>query len=307
MGGAMSSVVIAGDTSGAITLSAPAEAGSGVITLPVATDTLVGKNTTDTLTNKTLTAPVIATIVNSGTLTLPTATGTLISTTGGVTPGTAGNLLVSSGSAWTSVAAPAAASAISTIDVKLTGTAATFTIPAGVTKMKVTVVGGGGSGATGNAGGSQEGAGGGAAGYALVYLTGLTPGNTLTYTVGAGGAAGGTTAPLPSGGTSSLSSGTQTITTVTCTGGATSVVGVADNALGGTGGTATNGTLNINGARGNPNGYGGSGGATPFGGAGGGATYGGEGDNATGYGSGGGGGQRTTGGAGKAGIIIFEY
>jgi hypothetical protein len=42
------------------------------------TDTVVGRATTDTLTNKTLTAPVIATIVNSGTLTLPTSTDTMV-------------------------------------------------------------------------------------------------------------------------------------------------------------------------------------------------------------------------------------
>ena len=39
---------------------------------------LVGTTATQTLTNKTLTAPVIATIVNSGTLTLPTSTDTLV-------------------------------------------------------------------------------------------------------------------------------------------------------------------------------------------------------------------------------------
>ena len=40
--------------------------------------TVVTTTGTQTLTNKTLTAPVIATIVNSGTLTLPTSTDTLV-------------------------------------------------------------------------------------------------------------------------------------------------------------------------------------------------------------------------------------
>ena len=76
----MSDVVIAGDTSGSITLRSPAVSGSSVLTLPVATDTLVGKATTDTLTNKTLTSPTITgvTTVAAGSAAAPS----IVSTTG---------------------------------------------------------------------------------------------------------------------------------------------------------------------------------------------------------------------------------
>lgn len=52
--------------------------GLNTLTLPTTADTLVGRATTDTLTNKTLTAPVISTITNTGTITLPTTTDTLV-------------------------------------------------------------------------------------------------------------------------------------------------------------------------------------------------------------------------------------
>jgi hypothetical protein len=86
----MSSIVVSGDTSGSITLSAPAVAGASVLTLPVATDTLVGKATTDTLTNKTLTSPTItgavvssmgSSVLTSGTAQASTS-GTSIDFTG---------------------------------------------------------------------------------------------------------------------------------------------------------------------------------------------------------------------------------
>ena len=68
----MASVVISGDTSGAVTITAPAVAGTPTLTLPTTTDTLVGKATTDTLTNKTLTSPTIATPTMTGQATIPT-------------------------------------------------------------------------------------------------------------------------------------------------------------------------------------------------------------------------------------------
>jgi len=52
----MSSVVVAGDTSGSVTISAPAVSGSSVLTLPAVTDTLVGLAATQTLTNKSIVA-----------------------------------------------------------------------------------------------------------------------------------------------------------------------------------------------------------------------------------------------------------
>ena len=64
----MSSVIIAGNTSGSVTLAAPDVAGTT-------------------------------------TLTLPATSGTVLTTTGGVAPSTSGNVLTSNGTTWTSAAA----------------------------------------------------------------------------------------------------------------------------------------------------------------------------------------------------------
>ena len=74
------SVTFTGSTSGTMTLQAAAIA-SGTVTLPAGTATLVSTSATQTLTNKTLTAPTISTIINTGTVTLPTLTDTLVSRT----------------------------------------------------------------------------------------------------------------------------------------------------------------------------------------------------------------------------------
>lgn len=55
----VSSFGFSGSTSGTTTVQATAIAGTTTLTLPAATDTLVGKATADTLTNKTLTSPTI--------------------------------------------------------------------------------------------------------------------------------------------------------------------------------------------------------------------------------------------------------
>lgn len=167
----------------------------------------------------------------------------------------------------------------------------TFTIPAGATRLKVTVVGGG-AGGCGNSSGSTSGRGGGAGGAAINWLTGLTPGNTLSVTIGSGG--GGSTTVGGTGGTSSVASGTQSISTISATGGTGS----------GAGGIGSGGTLNIGGQ--GSSGLNGNGGSSIFGGGG---NFGAGSGRA--YGGGGGGNSDScstvSGASGAAGVVLFEW
>ena len=59
------------------------QSGSNTLTMPAATDTLVGKATTDTLTNKTLTNPIITEIDSGSTITLDATTDIILDADGG--------------------------------------------------------------------------------------------------------------------------------------------------------------------------------------------------------------------------------
>jgi hypothetical protein len=187
----------------------------------------------------------------------------------------------------------------------------TFTIPTGVIAVKVTIIGGGGAG--GGASVSNTGAGGGSGGIAIKFLAGLTPGNTLTVTVGTGGA-GASNATGGNGVASSVASGTQTISTITANPG---TGGQASTAPGPGGGAAISTGGDINGG-GSPasfvtvaSTFGGAGGSTMFGGAGGftaGSSAGLSAVANTGSGGGGAGvGATNAGGSGAAGIVLFEW
>ena len=97
----------------------------------------------------------------------------------------------------------------------------TFIVPAGTTSntvFHVLAIGGGGGGAGNN--GSYNSQGGQAGSESEQWYSGWVAGNTLAITIGGSGN-GGSSAPNPgsAGGTTTFSSGTQTITTMTAPGG----------------------------------------------------------------------------------------
>jgi hypothetical protein len=188
-----------------------------------------------------------------------------------------------------------------------------FTVPVGVTRVKVSCWGGGGGG--GGASTNGAGTGGSAGGFTTKVVTGLTPGATVTVTIGAGGAGG------TSGGGNGGNGGTTSFGAhCSATGGSGNLggPGTVPSAPAGAAGAGAGGDLNLSGqppSLGVVIGsqyFGGQGGAAPFGG---GSTHSlGTGGNANPGNFPGGGGAAAasnsgsfSGGAGAAGLVIVEW
>lgn len=183
-----------------------------------------------------------------------------------------------------------------------------FTVPVGVSRLRLRVFGAGGGGGGAANSGQSGGAGGG--GYAEGIFT-VTSGSILPVAVGAGGNGGqGTPSAGGTGGASSVAA------LISATGGPG---GSAGNATGGTqsgvGGLGAGGTINLtgqNGSGGAPSTLGGAGGASAMGSGGQSGSQNGVGSSGLLPGGGGGGtaagtGAGFPGGVGGGGLVIIEY
>jgi hypothetical protein len=201
----------------------------------------------------------------------------------------------------------------------------TFTVPSGVTSLKVTAVGGGGGGGAGTAGNPITGGGGGGGAVCVGYVT-VTSGASVAVTVGQGGT-GGTfgTITAPSGGNTIVGG----ITARGGGGGGEYAPALGHSgAAGGAAGTATGGIWNLTSTAGNNGDDFTVNPSTAGAGGGGIATYylyqfiygtrtslagSGTGTNGTGYGGGGTGGSGSgvgynpAGGNGTAGFVWIEW
>lgn len=209
------------------------------MTFPGTSDTVVTLAATQTLTNKTLTSPIVGTQTDGDNSTKAASTAYV-------------------------------AAAITPAITKLTSGSGTYTVPAGTTFLKVTMIGGGGGGGSSGTGGGSGGANGGSTTFGTTLLS--AGGGTLGVTNGASGGAGGTSS-LGSGPAGlALTGGYGSPSTAYTGGGVTaggnggsSAFGGAGSGGGGTSPVATAGITNTGGGGGG----GGSGGT--FNGTGGGA------------------------------------
>lgn len=219
-----------------------------------------------------------------------------------VAPSTSGNVLTSNGTTWASL--PAAGGGFTNIVVFTSS--GTWTIPAGVTKAKVTVVGAGGGGGSGFTSSGSHGTGGSAGGAAIIVRE--LVGATASIVIGSGGGGGDGTFGGTAGGAGGNSTFTNnSVTTTANGGGATPSATVPAN-----GGIGVDGTLNITGGAGAlPSATLGGASLLGFGGVG--KNNAGDKSNA-GFGGGGGAGLGSTsnatmrtGGNGGNGIVVIEF
>jgi hypothetical protein len=167
-----------------------------------------------------------------------------------VAPGTSGNVLTSNGSAWASQAIAAGGNFVQ----QVYSSPATWSKPATVKAVRVTVIGGGGggNGSRGNPEGGILGAGGAGGGVAIEYLSAPAIPGPVTVTVGAGGTGG----PAPGSDNTRSAGGTGGTTSfgpfLSATGGAGGLSTPTGNASGGIG---SGGDLNIAGGRNNVNAF----------------------------------------------------
>ena len=143
----MSSVIIAGNTSGTVTLDAPAVAGTTVLTLPTTSGTVITTGSTTGISGSAISTGTIGVSVGGTGATSLTANNVILgngaSAVQFVAPGSNGNLLTSNGTTWTSAAAPS-----STPTTAQVGTAsAGFAVGDVGTYAFLTYTGGGGGAA----------------------------------------------------------------------------------------------------------------------------------------------------------------
>jgi len=239
-------------------------------------------------------ATTAVTISNTQVTTLANALPAGSGGTGITSAGTAGNVLTSNGTAWVSQAAAAGGGDYIMLAYV---SPATWTKPAGLKAVKVTVVGAGGNGGVGtNAPGINYGGGnGGGGGAAILYLDAPAVPGPITVTVGSAPSKTSSFGPLVSatGGTNGAAS-----------------PGSGDAPTGPyAGGSGSGGTVNVTGGTGRGHGMGNGGsGASGFGFGAGLADIGGGGTRAgLNYGGGAiGSSNPTAGAAGGAGIVIVE-
>jgi hypothetical protein len=312
-----------GATSGYTQLQAAATAASNTLTLPAGGGSLVAQSTT--------TAPTNGQIpIGNGTDYTP---ATITAGTGITVTNAAGSItLAASGAGFSNMSIGTYTAATNSSGSSLvwnSNGSLTWTVPTGVTSCYVKVMGGGGAGGGGN-NVLAMGYGGGGGGASERYVTGLTPGSTVTVTVGGGGA-GVSGASGNSGGSSSFGA---YCSATGGTGGSRFAIGTLPAPASAANGTGTGGSLNLTGKYAQvlgpfysyASGCGGSISQQCYGQAGGFGAYidlgtpglynttfsaNVAGSAASGYGAGGGGAQffsvNQTGGAGASGVVIIQF